>query len=186
MIRKIFNKVILKLFSKLSATTKSHIYTGIRSAYWKNKYSSYREKYSLSSLFSFNGEGVLFYGDGEITIGDNSYVGNYTTIQTHTNCKVSIGKNCAISHNVRIYTFSYESDQDFNIKKEAKSTHQGNVIIGNGVWIGANVLINPGVVIGDNVVIGANTVVTKDLKENSVYGGVPARFIKSKSLNGDS
>jgi len=42
------------------------------------------------------------------------------------------------------------------------------------------------VIIGDNVIIGANTVVTKDLKSNTVYGGVPARYIKSKSVNGNS
>lgn len=181
MIRAIFNKVVIKLFSKLSGATKSHLYREGRSAYWKTNYASYREKYTLSSLFSFNGEGVLFYGDGNIIIDDNSYVGNYTTIQAYTNCTVSIGRNCAISHNVRIYTFSYTSDQDFNIKKEAKFTYKKNVVIGNGVWIGANVLINPGVVIGDNVVIGANAVVTTDLMPNAIYGGVPARLIKTKS-----
>ncbi len=186
MIKAILDKLTVSLFSRLSSTTKSYIYKEARDAHWENVYNSYREKYSLSKSFKFNGVGVSFYGEGEITICDNSYVGNYSTIQAYNDCIVYIGDNCAISHNVRIYTFSYEADQDFNTKQQTKLTYKGNVTIGNGVWIGANVLINPGVVIEDNVVIGANAVVTKDLKANGIYGGVPARFIKFKSIDGDS
>ncbi|CDT94444.1 DapH/DapD/GlmU-related protein [Vibrio coralliirubri] len=51
---------------------------------------------------------------------------------------------------------------------------------GEGVWIGANTVILPGVTIGSNVAIGANSVVTKDIPSNTVYGGVPAKFIKNK------
>jgi acetyltransferase-like isoleucine patch superfamily enzyme len=54
------------------------------------------------------------------------------------------------------------------------------VIIGNGVWIGAHVFINPGVIIGDNSVIGANSVVTKNIPENSIYAGTPAKLIRFK------
>jgi maltose O-acetyltransferase len=46
------------------------------------------------------------------------------------------------------------------------------------VWIGANVTILPGVTIGNNVVIGAGAVVTKDIPDNSLAVGVPARVIK--------
>ncbi|WP_325049140.1 DapH/DapD/GlmU-related protein [Alginatibacterium sediminis] len=50
--------------------------------------------------------------------------------------------------------------------------------IGNSVWIGANVTICPGVSIADNVVVGAGSVVTKDLPENCVCAGVPAKVIR--------
>ena len=50
--------------------------------------------------------------------------------------------------------------------------------IGNDVWVGANVTILPGVTIGDNVVIGAGAVVTKDIPDNSLALGVPARVVK--------
>ena len=50
--------------------------------------------------------------------------------------------------------------------------------IGNDVWIGGNVTILPGVTIGNNVVVAAGAVVTKDLEDNALYGGVPARKIK--------
>ena len=52
------------------------------------------------------------------------------------------------------------------------------VNIGNDVWIGGNCTILPGVTIGNNVVIAAGAVVTKDVPDNSVVGGVPAKVIK--------
>ena len=53
------------------------------------------------------------------------------------------------------------------------------VTIGNDVWIGGNVTILPGVNIGNNVVIAAGAVVTKDVPDNSLVGGVPAKIIKA-------
>ncbi len=52
------------------------------------------------------------------------------------------------------------------------------VTIGNDVWIGGNVTILPGVTIGNNVVVAAGAVVTKDIPDNVLVGGVPARKIK--------
>lgn len=52
------------------------------------------------------------------------------------------------------------------------------VTIGNDVWIGGNVTILPGVHIGNNVVIAAGAVVTKDVPDNCLAGGVPARILK--------
>ena len=52
------------------------------------------------------------------------------------------------------------------------------VRIGNDVWIGGNVTILPGVTIGNNVVVAAGAVVTKDVPDNSLVGGVPARLIR--------
>ena len=52
------------------------------------------------------------------------------------------------------------------------------VRIGNDVWIGGNVTILPGVTIGNNVVVAAGAVVTKDVPDNTLVGGAPARVIK--------
>lgn len=52
------------------------------------------------------------------------------------------------------------------------------VVIGNDVWIGMRVVIMPGVRIGNGVVIGAGAVVTKDVPDYAIVGGVPARIIK--------
>lgn len=53
------------------------------------------------------------------------------------------------------------------------------VIIGNDVWIGGNVTVLPGVTIGNNVVVAAGAVITKDVPDNCVVGGVPAKIIRA-------
>jgi maltose O-acetyltransferase len=142
-------------------------------------YELYKYKYKLNPKFRFNGSNILFYGDGEIIVGDSSYIGEYSTIQATSGCKVFIGRLCQISHNVRIYTSTDLADQDFS--KTGRLTRFGDVIIGDFTWIGANVFINPGVSIGENSIVGANSVVTKDVLPNSIVGGVPANLIRYKS-----
>lgn len=53
-----------------------------------------------------------------------------------------------------------------------------SIHIGDDVWIGGNVTILPGVNIGNNVVIGAGAVVTKDIPDNSLAIGVPAKVVR--------
>lgn len=150
-----------------------------RSFYYERRYEYFRTKYRINKTFGFNGTDIRFYGEGKIEIGENSYIGSLSTIQLHETSKVIIGENCQISHNVRLYTSSTDPNQDFT-KKKIKPEKIGDIIIGDGVWIGANVFINPGVTIGTNSVIGANSVVTKDIESNAIYGGVPAKLIKYK------
>ena len=52
--------------------------------------------------------------------------------------------------------------------------------IGRGVWLAAHVVVSAGVVIGDGVLVGANAVVTRNLPENVIAGGVPARVIRPR------
>jgi len=153
----------------------------LKSEEFLKRKTKYFERYSISPDFKINGKQTYFFGEGEIIIGSNNYIGDYSTIQAVKNCKVEIGKNCAISHNVKIYTSSYITSQNFDIEEEL-DVKSGNVIIGNGVWIGANVLINPNVKIGDNAVVGANSVVIKDIEKNTINSGIPAIKIKNKMI----
>lgn len=114
-------------------------------------------------------------------IGENSYIGEFSTIEAGKNCTVKIGNNCQISHNVRIY--STTMDAKSYIKGEKKIIAK-DVTIGDNCWIGANVFINPGVKIGNNCVIGANSVVSKDIPENSIAVGAPIRVIY-RLINGE-
>lgn len=157
------------------------IYGKMRTAYYNERYSYYRKQYNIRSNFGFNGTDIRIYGDGEIVLGNNSYIGTNSSIELFKGEKVVIGNNCAISHNVRMYTSSASVDQDFdNIRDNAGRT--GDIVIGNGVWIGANVFINPGITIGDNSIIGANSVVTKDVPPFAIVGGVPAKLIRYKKI----
>jgi acetyltransferase-like isoleucine patch superfamily enzyme len=87
--------------------------------------------------------------------------------------KISIGENVAISENVTIW----DSDAHQIIGSTSSTTKPIN--IGNHVWIGNNVTILKGVTIGDGAVIAAGSVVNKDIPENCLAGGVPAKIIKT-------
>ena len=149
--------------------------------YYENRYRYFQKRYNIKSNFRFSGTDIRIYGEGEIFLGNDSYIGTNSTIELAKGQKVVIGYNCQISHNVRMYTSSADPDQDFTTEK-SKPSKKGDIIIGNGVWIGANVFINPGVNIGDNSVIGANSMVTKDVPANAIVGGVPAKLIRFKKV----
>jgi maltose O-acetyltransferase len=68
---------------------------------------------------------------------------------------------------------------DASTKMHLNYTRIKNVKIGNKVFIGAGTIILPGIKIGDNVIIGAGSVVTKDIPNNSLFAGNPAKFICS-------
>ena len=149
----------------------------IRFIYFFLRYNTYREKYNIHKSFIFNGVDIELYGDGDITIGENSYLGNRSSIASAEGQKVIIGDNCSISHNVRMYTKNRNSIDI--IKNEVIVNHlNGDISIGNNTWIGANVFINQGVNIGSNVVIGANSFVNKNIPSNSIAAGNPAKIIK--------
>lgn len=149
-------------------------------SYWHAVYSGYREAHSLPRSFRFNGYGIQLYGDGSFELGCDSYVGEISTLQAVRGCRIRIGQHCMLSHNVRIYTETAVADSDFI--SGVVLHKRGDVIIEDGVWIGANAFIGPGVTIARNSVVGANSVVTKSIPANEIWGGVPARLIRRKTL----
>ena len=58
----------------------------------------------------------------------------------------------------------------------------GDISVGNDVWIGSHVVVLPGVKIGNSVVIGAHSVVTKDIPDNAVAFGSPAKVIRYREI----
>ena len=147
---------------------------GMENKRWELTYQQYRKKYNISPSFRFNGKDILLYGEGEIILGENSYIGRNSSIQSSKGYQVLVGKNCAISHFFMVYTEN-RIPQTFSDSQEIR---KGSVEIGDYCWIGAYVFIREGVKIGDNAVIGVHSVVTHNIPSNSVAVGSPARVIK--------
>ena len=114
-----------------------------------------------------------FYTDcgKNIQIGKNVFINSCCQFQDQGG--IVIGDNTLVGHHVVMATLNHAQ----------APAHRGDIypkpiVIGQNVWIGANVTILPGVTIGDGAIIAAGAVVTKDVKSNTIVGGVPAHFIK--------
>ncbi|MFD1848563.1 maltose acetyltransferase domain-containing protein [Oceanobacillus bengalensis] len=108
-----------------------------------------------------------------IHVGNNFYA-NFDCVFLDV-CEIRIGDNCFIAPGVHIYTATHPLDPK---ERSSGAEYAKPVQIGNDVWIGGRAVINPGVKIGNNVVIASGAVVTKDVPDNVVVGGNPARVIK--------
>lgn len=109
----------------------------------------------------------------KIFIGNN-FTGNYNLTILDIR-EVYIGDNVMIGPNTLITTVGHPLSTMGRRKHLAAASP---VHIGNDVWLGGNVTILPGVTIGNNVVVAAGAVVNRDVPDNCVVGGVPAKFIK--------
>ncbi|MGM9929774.1 MAG: sugar O-acetyltransferase [Bacillus sp. (in: firmicutes)] len=108
-----------------------------------------------------------------IHVGANFYA-NFDCVFLDV-CEISIGDNCFIAPGVHIYTATHP----LNAQERISGVESGiPVKIGHNVWIGGRAVINPGVNIGNNVVVASGSVVTKDVPDNVVVGGNPAKVIK--------
>ncbi|MDR2842514.1 MAG: CatB-related O-acetyltransferase [Spirochaetaceae bacterium] len=137
---------------------------------------------------------VQFYGEliDTIEFGDFTYGLPFLDYIDYSDIKVKIGRFCSIAKDVVImmggehhsewlstYPFSQRL-KNFEDLPDGKKVAKGNVTIGNDVWLAGGVKILSGVSIGDGCVVGANSLVTKDLPEYTICGGVPAKVIRKR------
>lgn len=114
-----------------------------------------------------------FYTDfgKNITVGKNVFINACCHFQDHGG--VSLGDGCQIGHNVVFATLNHGLAPE-----DRQTTYPAPITLGKNVWVGSNSTILQGVTIGDNAVVAAGAVVTKDVPENTIVGGVPARIIR--------
>jgi acetyltransferase-like isoleucine patch superfamily enzyme len=108
-----------------------------------------------------------------VTINYNTIVGDRTKIMDLTH----ITGNCIIGNDVFI-SINVGTVNDNNIGKEGYSERVLGPVIEDGAAIGAGATLLPRVVIGKNSIVGANSLVTKNVKENSLVMGSPAKPIR--------
>ena len=108
--------------------------------------------------------------------------------------KVIIGSYCSIGAKVEFFlggnhrtdwftTFPFghiHTNVFNNSTGEGHPTTNGDIVIGNDVWIGMGAKIMSGVRVGDGAVVAANSVVVKDVPEYTIVGGNPAKIIKKR------
>ena len=110
----------------------------------------------------------------KLSIGRNCFINR--GVQFDCSGRVSVGDNCSIGFNVLVTTSTHlEKDR---VGEDGRTFIGEDVIIGNGVWIGANSTILPGTEIGDHCIIAAGAVVKGKIDPSGVYAGVPARRIR--------
>lgn len=110
---------------------------------------------------------------GDVVIGDYTRIGIHNTIIG----PVCIGSHVNLAQGITVTALNHNfEDKTKRIDEQGITTKP--VIIGDDVWIGANAVILPGVTIGKHCVVAAGAVVTKDVPDNTIVGGVPAKEIK--------
>lgn len=106
-----------------------------------------------------------------IHLGENVFINANCTMQDQGG--VYIGDNVLIGHNVCLLTLNHDEDP-----KKRANLHPKPIKIGKGAWLGSNVTVLPGVTIGDGAIVAACAVVTKDVGENTIVAGIPAKVVR--------
>ena len=106
-----------------------------------------------------------------IKVGKNVFINACCKFQDQGG--IEIGDGVLIGHNVTLATLNHDERPQFR-----QNIYPQPIKIGNNVWIGSNATILAGVTIGDGAIIGANALVTKDVPQNVIVAGVPAKIIR--------
>jgi len=115
--------------------------------------------------------------EGTVSIGAKTVIGQGCTISAYQH--VSIGRECIIADRVMLIDFDHGAvEVDRPIREQG--IYKRDVRVGHNVWIGYGACVLRGVSVGDNSILGTSSVVTKDVPENAVVGGAPARVIRMR------
>jgi maltose O-acetyltransferase len=138
-----------------------------RELYWKRKL----KNLGIKVRFYPN---VTIHSANNVEIGDYSRIGEYVHIWGKGG--IRIGKNTMIATHVILSSNSHDPNAEIMIETNSAAP----IIVGDNVWLGANSIVLQGVSIGSGTIIGAGSVVTKNIPENVVAVGIPAKILRSR------
>jgi maltose O-acetyltransferase len=105
-----------------------------------------------------------------VAIGSDTFINRGCHFDAVPPGTVTIGANCLLGPEVMILTALHADDV-------ARATTRRSVVVGDGCWLAARTVILPGVTVGDGATVAAGAVVTRDVPDGQVVGGVPARTL---------
>ncbi len=156
---------------KVNTFLVNKVYAGTKPRYFEKK------RRLLNKIGYEIGEGTKVVGPiyctGKLKIGKNCWVGKNLMINGNGN--VTIGDNCDIAPEVAFQTGGHL------IGDSARRAGKGitaDITVGNGCWIGARSTIINNTKIGNSCVVASCACVTKDVEDNLLVGGVPAKIIR--------
>jgi acetyltransferase-like isoleucine patch superfamily enzyme len=115
--------------------------------------------------------------EGEVRIGAKTVLGQECTISAFQH--VSIGRECIVADRAMFIDFDHGVVEVERPIRE-QGIYKRDVHVGHNVWVGYGACFLRGVHVGNNVVVGTNAVVTKDVPDDAVIGGVPARVLRMR------
>ncbi len=118
--------------------------------------------------------GARFYLPQNISIGDGTIIGDHVFLDGRA--PIKIGKHTDFASQVMVY------NSEHNLADPAFTATEEPVTIGDYCFIGPRVIIMPGVNIGNGAIVAGGAVVTKDVPEGAIVGGVPAKIIGERPL----
>ena len=121
--------------------------------------------------------GVYIFNPEKITIGDNVSIHPMCYIEGYGG--VEIGNDVSIAHGTSVISVNHGYEA-VDVPIKFQPVVPGKIVIRDNVWIGAKASLLSGVTIGSGSIVGAGAVVTHDVEENSIVGGVPARMIRKR------
>lgn len=134
---------------------------------------------NISDGVTINRNCVIKAKSGIINIGENSNIGGNTVISSYSG--IEIGTSVLVAGGCHISGGGYNfSDNKATMMEQGVYT-KGPIEVGDDVWIAAGAIVLDGVKIGKHAIVGAGAVVVKDINENGIVAGVPARLLRSRT-----
>ena len=134
---------------------------------------------SCKMLFSYCGKDVdvgrFCKINPSVRLGNCSGIGDRSELVG----KITIGNDVMIGPQVMIIAKNHRFD-NVALPMNRQGERSKGVVVGDNVWIGARAIILDGVTIGNGSIVGAGAVVTKDIPEMTIAGGVPAKIIRTR------
>ncbi|WP_308556077.1 sugar O-acetyltransferase [uncultured Lactobacillus sp.] len=130
---------------------------------------------------AINGRIDVLYGN-HTSFGDNDFINDNCRLQDSN--LITFGDRVIVAPDCKFYCGEHAIDANkrFGTREDGTKyliSYTKPITVGNDVWIGGNVTVIGGVHIGNNVIVAAGAVVTKDVPDNTIVGGVPAKVIRS-------